>query len=105
MKNNNDSSMYQFKRESHDGNIEYVLLPITRLTDAIKVLNLGFYPFENVSVSTEVARNLKAIAELNELSQECIKDGVSIVAIEKASDQIIGVSINKIQVSFLILMK
>lgn len=101
---NNDtmSTVYEFKKESQDGKISYILLPITRLNDAIRVLNLGFYPYEQNSACLQVAKNPKAVAELNELSRECIKDGVSTVAIDKSTNQIIGVSINKIQVRLLI---
>lgn len=94
-----DNLTFHFKSYSHNETISYVLLPIERLNDSLKVLEQGFYPYECVSICTEVAKNPKAVAELNELSKECIKDGISIVAIDSKTNQIIGVSINKIQVS------
>lgn len=86
-----------FKNCSHDETISYVLLPIERLNETLKVLEEGFYSREAVSICTEVAKNPKAITELNNLCTECIKDGISIVAIDHTTNQIVGVSINKIQ--------
>ncbi len=89
---------FQFKSSSHDGAISYLILPIERLNDALKVLTSGFYPHENVCSAFEVSKNLKAVKELNLLVEFAIKDGVSIVAIENKKNEIIGVSVNKIQV-------
>lgn len=89
---------YQFKCNSHDGAISYIILPIKRLHDALRVLNNGFYPHENCCAALELTKNSKAVDELNHLVIETIKDGISIVALDNANDEIIGISVNKIQV-------
>lgn len=56
---------------------------------------------ESVSIGTEInlPQNVKARKELRELCRLTAQDGVSLVAIEKCTDTLVGVSFNKIQVN------
>lgn len=84
---------------SDDGTISYVRLSSDRLEEVLKILEDHFYPHECVSIGSNVTKNPKAVQELNLLAAECIQDGVSIAAVDTKSNTIIGVSVNKIQVS------
>lgn len=92
------NSTFQFKFTSHGGKFSYTILPIVRQNDALNVLTRAFYTFESVCNGIKLAKNAKAVDELNELVKEAIKDGVSIVAVDNTTNDIVGVSINKIQV-------
>lgn len=84
---------------SENGTITYIRLTEDLLEDALRVLQEGFYPFECLCIASNVAKNPKAVAELNLLSTECIKEGVSVAAVDNQTNKVIGVSINKIQVN------
>lgn len=90
---------------SEDGTISYIRLTEDLLEDALRVLQEGFYPFECVSIASNVPKNPKAVAELNILAAECIKEGVSVAAIDNQTNKVIGVSVNKIQVCKSLLSK
>ncbi|KAK6618636.1 hypothetical protein RUM43_013027 [Polyplax serrata] len=76
----------------------------------LDVLRQSFFPDEKVCSclrilqdSEEVPTNskykvTKASRELENLALECIKDGVSICAVDTSSNEVLGVNINKIQV-------
>lgn len=59
----------------------------------------SFFIDENVSIAVQLQKHPNAIKELEELSINAAKDGVSIVAIEKSSGTVAGASFNKIQVN------
>ena len=88
----------EFKFTSHEGQFSYTILPTDRRNEALNLLEKGFYPHENICKSINFSENPKAVAELNELATEAIKDGVSIMAVDNTTNDIIGLSINKIQV-------
>ncbi|XP_065199547.1 uncharacterized protein LOC135831176 [Planococcus citri] len=84
---------------SDDGTISYVIVTEDLSENVTRILEEGFYPFECVSIASNVSKNPKAVAELNTLTTECIKEGVSVAAIDNQTNKVIGVSVNKIQVN------
>lgn len=66
-----------------------------------KVLYKAFYPNESVCNGVEINKieSEQARIDLTELCREAVKDGVSIVARDVKSKQIVGIAINKVQVS------
>lgn len=58
----------------------------------------SFFIDENVSIAVELYKFPNAIKELEELCIRAGNDGVSVVAVEKESGQVVGASFNKIQV-------
>lgn len=59
----------------------------------------AFFPHENVCIAVGLAENPNAMKELEELTVNAARDGVSIVAVEKSSGTVIGAAFNKLQVS------
>lgn len=84
---------------SDDGTISYIRLTYDRVEEVMRILEEYFYAYETVSIASDVAKNPKAVTELNLLAAECIQEGVSVAAIHNQSNKMIGVSVNKIQVS------
>nr|BDD85295.1 arylalkylamine N-acetyltransferase like protein [Ischnura senegalensis] len=87
---------------------------VTFLKEALNVMREGFYPHESICNGVKLGEDLQeaevhqkcsknqlsgeqGVAELEMLTLETAKDGVSIVAIEKASKQTAGAAFNKIQ--------
>lgn len=63
-----------------------------------------FYKNENASRAVDLGSDQDAQAELDELVRCTLKDGVTIVAVEKSSGRVVGAAINKIQVRMQILL-
>lgn len=89
---------------SSDDSISYTILAqsnASQLEQVSSFLNAAFYPYENISVASDVAKNPKAAAELNLLcAKSIVKDHVSVAAIDLLnSNKIVGLAINKIQVN------
>lgn len=65
-----------------------------------KVLYQSFYMYESVCVGTEINKpeSEQARAELTNLCREVVKDGVTLLAREVATNRIVGVSFNALQV-------
>ncbi|XP_037892829.1 uncharacterized protein LOC119639491 [Glossina fuscipes] len=83
------------------GEIEIRSLTEDKLEASLDVLNNSFFLMESVSIATEInlPQNVNARKELRELCRLTAQDGVSLVAIEKCTDTLVGVSFNKIQFS------
>ncbi|CAH1958145.1 unnamed protein product [Acanthoscelides obtectus] len=81
------------------GEFEYIQLPQQHLQDALEVLNLGFYPFESVCRVLGIAKVPEAVADLNRLSACVSEDEVSIIAMERKTNRVVGVAFNKLQVN------
>ncbi|KAF7285016.1 hypothetical protein GWI33_012331 [Rhynchophorus ferrugineus] len=77
--------------------IEYVSLTKDRLDESILVLREAFFKHENVCIATGLSQNPQAIAECDNLIINVSKHGVSVIAIEKQTNKIVGVALNKIQ--------
>ncbi|CAH1958146.1 unnamed protein product [Acanthoscelides obtectus] len=82
------------------GEFEYIQLPQQHLQDALEVLNLGFYPFESVCRVLGIAKVPEAVADLNRLSACVSEDEVSIIAMERKTNRVVGVAFNKLQFFF-----
>uniref|UniRef100_A0A1B6E1D1 N-acetyltransferase domain-containing protein n=2 Tax=Clastoptera arizonana TaxID=38151 RepID=A0A1B6E1D1_9HEMI len=83
--------------ETADTKIEFYTMSKEEAEESLQVIREAFFPFENVSVGCEVKSNPAACKELELLCLEAANDGVSILAREKGSHKIVGVSYNKIQ--------
>lgn len=80
---------------SEDGAIEYCMLTKEYLEGALDVMRKSFFMFETVSVAVELPLSPLAVTELNELVLRTISDGVSIVAVDKITRNVAGISLNK----------
>lgn len=84
---------------TEDGRIEFESLTDETLEGALKVLRESFFIHESVSTAVDINLEPGASEELEELCLNAAKDGVSVVAIDITSNEVVGVSFNKIQVS------
>ncbi|XP_060517663.1 uncharacterized protein LOC132696698 [Cylas formicarius] len=80
-----------------DGSIEYVTLTEDLLDASINAMRQSFYLNENICVAFDVPHHRESFEELDQLLLETIKDGVSVAAIEKASGEVAGAVLNKLQ--------
>lgn len=58
----------------------------------------SFFVDEMVSRAVELHKHPAARRELEELSMNAARDGVSVIAVEKATGRVVGVAFNKLQV-------
>ncbi|XP_011869728.1 PREDICTED: uncharacterized protein LOC105563058 isoform X2 [Vollenhovia emeryi] len=82
-----------------NGQIEFESLSDETLEGALNVLRKSFFPGESVCVALELTSEPGAPEELEELCLYAAKDGVSVVAIDITTNEVIGVAFNKIQVT------
>lgn len=94
----NSAFQLKFTRTSNDGQFSFSVLPIVHQNDALNVLTEAFYPSESVCKAIKLSENAKAVDEINELVKEVIKDGVSVMVVDNETNDIVGVSINKLWV-------
>ncbi|XP_025830535.1 uncharacterized protein LOC112903892 [Agrilus planipennis] len=80
-----------------NGEIEVVSLTAEKLEESLHVLRVGFFPQENVCRATQVAQNLNAMKELENLCVDVAKEGCSIIAIDRITQKVVGVAFNKLQ--------
>ncbi|XP_013190882.2 uncharacterized protein LOC106135196 [Amyelois transitella] len=66
---------------------------------ALEVIRVAFCQDESVSIGCEVSKNPVAAEELLELCADAALDGVSLVAVETSTGEVVAVAFNKIQVS------
>lgn len=78
--------------------IEYVSIQDNHLNETVSIMRDSFYVDELVAVAVEMRDNVKSRAELDELTRKVVYDGVSIVAIDKSTNKIVGVAVNKLHV-------
>ncbi|KAG5890463.1 hypothetical protein JTB14_012753 [Gonioctena quinquepunctata] len=83
---------------SDDGTIMYISLTAEYLEGALDVLKKSFYVYEAVCRAVRIQGNDAAISELDKLTLDVIKDGVSVIAVEKSTNTVCGVAFNKLQV-------
>lgn len=84
---------------TEDGQIEFESLTDETLEGALEVMRKSFFVYESVSVGVEVNTEPGASKELEELCLNAAKDGISVVAIDVSTNEVVGVAFNKIQVS------
>lgn len=79
---------------------EWLTLLLIYIYRSTQVLYEAFYTSESVCIGTEInePESTEARAELTHLCREVAKDGVSLLAREVATNRIVGVSFNKLQV-------
>lgn len=82
-----------------DGAIEFESLTEDTLEGALNVMRKSFFPNESVCKGVALVFESGASKELEQLCLEAAKDGVSVVAIEVATGEVVGAAFNKIQVS------
>lgn len=82
-----------------NGRIEFESLSDETLEGALEVIRKGFFPHESVSVAVELISEPGASEELEELCLNAAKDGVSVVAIDITTNEVVGVAFNKLQVN------
>lgn len=80
--------------------IEFWTMPVDRAEEALDVLRNGFFEDEAFCISVGVDKDQCAQRELENLALESSKDGISIMAVDKESGKIVGVSFNKYQVLY-----
>lgn len=68
--------------------------------EVMRVVECGFLDKENVCIACDISKpeSVDARNDLIRLCDEVAKDGVSIVAVHKSTNKIVGLSFNKIQV-------
>lgn len=84
---------------TEDGRIEFESLTDETLEGALNIIRESFFVYECVSKAVDVNLEPGASQELEELCLNAAKDGVSVVAIDITSNEVVGVCFNKIQVS------
>ncbi|KAJ3657145.1 hypothetical protein Zmor_016170 [Zophobas morio] len=68
------------------------------LEEATKMLETSFYPQENVCMVLGISEDPEAVRELRDLTNAAAKDGISVIAIDKKTNKVVGTAFNKIQV-------
>lgn len=81
-----------------DGAIEFESLTDDTLEGALNVIRNSFFVYESVSRGVDLLSEPGASKELEELCLDAAKDGISVVAIDVANGEVIGVAFNKMQV-------
>ncbi|KAJ3657149.1 hypothetical protein Zmor_016174 [Zophobas morio] len=79
-------------------NVHCQLLTSAYLEEALRFIETAFYPHENICKTMEITKDPEALVELRELTTSAAKDGVTLIAVDKRSNKIVGVAFNKIQV-------
>ncbi|XP_018392162.1 PREDICTED: uncharacterized protein LOC108771387 [Cyphomyrmex costatus] len=91
-------SHYRPWGSTENGQIEFESLSDETLEGALNVLRKSFFLYENICKAVELISEPGASKELEELCLYAAKDGVSVVAIDIATNEVVGVAFNKIQV-------
>ncbi|CAG4950534.1 unnamed protein product [Colias eurytheme] len=73
-------------------------LSVKTFAGALNVITESFCQDEYVSIGCGINKNPKAAEELLELCADAALDGVSLVAVDTDTDQVVAVAFNKIQV-------
>lgn len=80
--------------------IEYTLLTKERLEDALQV-QASTMLNENIAIGVGMFEEAGAPEEMQLIFREVVKDGISIIAVDIGTGQIVGVGFNKIHASIL----
>jgi GNAT superfamily N-acetyltransferase len=68
------------------------------LEEAVSMMDAAFFRHETVSRCLGLPNDTAALAELKQLTTAAAKDGVSVIAIDKTTNKVIGAAFNKLQV-------
>ncbi|XP_075214793.1 uncharacterized protein LOC142320646 [Lycorma delicatula] len=80
-----------------DKTIQIVLLERERIEEAVSILYIGFFPYENICIGCAMISNISACNELAKLAAITAEECVSLIAVEKETNKIVGVCFNKLQ--------
>lgn len=92
-------SYYRPWGSMENGQIEFESLSDDTLEGALNVIRKSFFLYEKICIAVELNSEPGASKELEELCLYTAKDGVSVVAIDVTTNEVVGVAFNKIQVS------
>ncbi|KAK9294948.1 hypothetical protein QLX08_010590 [Tetragonisca angustula] len=90
-------SPYRMWGSTEDETVDFESLTNDTLEGALDVIRKSFFINENVCKGVDLLSEPGASKELEELCLEAAKDGVSVVAVDVNSGEVIGVAFNKIQ--------
>ncbi|XP_044581312.1 uncharacterized protein LOC123262892 [Cotesia glomerata] len=96
MSNRKRTLSYRPWGSSEDGVIEFESLTSTALEGALNVIRESFFPEENVCIGCDIQSEPGASEELEQLCMHTAKDGVSVVAIDVNTMEVVGVAFNKL---------
>lgn len=82
---------------SHDA-IEYRILTKERLEDALRV-QASTMVNENIAIGVRMFEEVGAAEEMQLVFREVVKDGISIIAVDTGTGEVVGVCFNKMHAS------
>ncbi|XP_068905203.1 uncharacterized protein [Tenebrio molitor] len=85
-------------RTNKDNTLEYRQLTSDDVEEALTIMEKTFLREENVCRAYGLTKNPQNVAEQRKLMRDIVKDGVSIVVIDKSNNKVVGASLNKIHV-------
>ncbi|KAF5294161.1 hypothetical protein FQR65_LT10872 [Abscondita terminalis] len=77
---------------------EYIPITSKTLENGLEVIRKSFFVDENACIAVNLQREPNAAIELEELCVRTALDGISVIAIDRKTGQVVGVSFNKLQV-------
>ncbi|XP_076384135.1 uncharacterized protein LOC143261998 [Megalopta genalis] len=80
------------------GEIEFESLTEDTLEGALQVIRKSFFPNESICKAVNLISAPCSVRALEELCVEIAKDGVSIVAVDVKTEEVVGVVLNKIKI-------
>lgn len=83
---------------TEDGTIEFESLTSATLEGALNVIRESFFPEESACIACDIQSEPGATEELEQLCIHTAKDGVSVVAIDVNTMEVVGVAFNKLHV-------
>lgn len=90
---------YRVWGSTEDRTIDFESLTNETLEGALDVMRKSFFVYESVSRGVDLLSEPGASEELENLCLDAAKDGVSVVAVDIHSGEVIGVAFNKLQVN------
>lgn len=90
---------YRVWGSTEDRSVDFESLTNDTLEGALNVIRKSFFLYESVSRGVDLLSEPGASDELEELCLDAAKDGVSLVAVDVNTGEVIGVAFNKIQVN------
>ncbi|XP_068903937.1 uncharacterized protein [Tenebrio molitor] len=85
-------------RTNKDNTLEYRQLTSDYVEEALIIMEKTFLREENVCRAYGITKNSQNVAEQQKIMLDIVKDGVSIVVIDKSNNKVVGASLNKIHV-------
>lgn len=88
------------KKWGENNGIEFWTMSPTMAEEALDSLRNGFFQQETFCIAAGIPNDKTSQEELENLAVEAAQDEISVVAVEKVSNKIVGACYNKYQVSF-----